>query len=51
VIGFNVVYQQFRAMYDSGCQICCNWSRLKPVLLCQHTEVPCLRLKWDKKSS
>jgi len=30
VIGFNVVYQQFRAMYDSGCQICCNWSRLKP---------------------
>jgi len=23
----NVVYQQFRAMYDSGCQICCNWSR------------------------
>jgi len=29
VIGFNVVYQQFRAMYDSGCQNCCNWSRLK----------------------
>jgi len=29
-IGFNVVYQQFRAMYNSGCQICCNWSRLKP---------------------
>jgi len=27
---FNVVYQQFRAMYDSSCQICCNWSRLKP---------------------
>jgi len=26
---FNVVYQQFIAMYDSGCQICCNWSRLK----------------------
>jgi len=26
--GFNVVYQQFRAMYDIGCQICCNWSRL-----------------------
>jgi len=24
VIGFNVVYQQFRAMYGSGCQICCN---------------------------
>jgi len=24
VIGFNVVYQQFRAMYESGCQICCN---------------------------
>jgi len=30
VIEFNVVYQQFRAMYDSGCQICCNWFRLKP---------------------
>jgi len=30
VIGFNVVYHRFRAMYDSGCQICCNWSRLKP---------------------
>jgi len=27
---FNVIYQQFRAMYDSGCQICCNRSRLKP---------------------
>jgi len=27
---FNVVYQQFTAMYDSGCQICCNWCRLKP---------------------
>jgi len=27
---FNVVYQQFIAMYDRGCQICCNWSRLKP---------------------
>jgi len=25
---FNVVYQQFTTMYDSGCQICCNWSRL-----------------------
>jgi len=23
------VYQQFIAMYHSGCQICCNWSRLK----------------------
>jgi len=30
VIRFNVVCQQFRAMYDSGYQICCNWSRLKP---------------------
>jgi len=30
VIGFNVVFKQFIAMYDSGCQICCNWSRLKP---------------------
>jgi len=26
---FNVVYQQFIAMYNSGCQISCNWSRLK----------------------
>jgi len=34
----NVVYQQFRAMYDSGYQICCNWSRLKVGFLnCQHT--------------
>jgi len=30
VIGFNVIYQQFRAMYNSGCQTCCYWSRLKP---------------------
>jgi len=30
VNGFNVVYQRFIALYDSGCQICCNWSRLKP---------------------
>jgi len=30
VDGFNVVYQQFIAIYDSGCQICCNWSRFKP---------------------
>jgi len=29
VIGFNVVYQQFVAMYNSGCKICCNWSRFK----------------------
>jgi len=29
VIGFNVVYQQFIAMYDSSCQICCNWFRFK----------------------
>jgi len=29
VNGFNVVYEQFVAMYDSGCQIC-NWSTLKP---------------------
>jgi len=33
---FNIVYQQFIAMYDSGCQICCNWSRLELVLMCQH---------------
>jgi len=26
----HVIYQQFIAMYDSGCQIFCNWSRLKP---------------------
>jgi len=32
VNGFNVVYHQFIAMYDSGCQICGNWSRLKPAL-------------------
>jgi len=43
VIGFNVVYQQFRAMYDTGRQICCNCSRLKPGFTCQHTEVPCRR--------
>jgi len=29
VNGFNIVYQEFIAMYDSGCQIFCNWSRLK----------------------
>jgi len=36
-------YQQYIAMYYSGCQICCNWSRLKPGFTCQHTEVPCHR--------
>jgi len=41
--GFNGVYQQFRAMNDSGCQICCNWYRLRPGILYQHTEVPCHR--------
>jgi len=30
--GFNVIYQQFIAMYASGCQICCRWSRHKPIL-------------------
>jgi len=30
VNGFNVVCQQFIALYDSGCQICCNWCTLKP---------------------
>jgi len=30
VNGINVVYQQFIAVYNSGCQICCNGSRLKP---------------------
>jgi len=29
--GIYIVYQQFIVMYDSGCQICCNWSRLNPV--------------------
>jgi len=44
VIGFNVVYQQFKDMYDSGCQICCNWSILKlGFKLSAHTEVPCRR--------
>jgi len=29
--GYNIVYQQFIAtcMYDIGCQVCCNWSRIK----------------------
>jgi len=41
VNGINVGYQQFIAMYDSGCQICCNGSRLKLFfLMYQHTEVP-----------
>jgi len=26
---FKVVYQQPIAMYDSGCQIWCNWSRYR----------------------
>jgi len=39
---FNGVYQQFIAMYDSGWQICCNWSKIKQ-LRYQHTEVPCRR--------
>jgi len=43
VNGFNVIYQQFRAMYDSCCQICCNWSRFKPGFQYHHTEVPCNR--------
>jgi len=30
VNGFNVDYGRFIIMYNSGCQICCNWSRLKP---------------------
>jgi len=30
-MGFKVVYQQFIGMYVSGCQVCCNWSRLKLV--------------------
>jgi len=40
-IGVNVIYQQFIAMYDSGCQICYNWSSLKLVFKSpEHTEVP-----------
>jgi len=27
------VYQRFIAMYDSGCQICCNWSRIQAGLV------------------
>jgi len=30
VNGFNVVNQPFIAMYNNGCHICYNWSRLKP---------------------
>jgi len=30
-------------LYNSGCQIGCNWSTLKPGLNCQHTKVPCHR--------
>jgi len=26
---FKVIYQQFIAIYSSGCPICCYWSRLK----------------------
>jgi len=43
VNGFKVVYQRLIAMYDSGCQICCNWTRLKPGFMYQHTKVPCRR--------
>jgi len=42
VNGFNIVYQQFIAMYDSGCQIWCNWSRLKPERA-STWKYPCLR--------
>jgi len=43
VNGFNIIYHQFIALYDSGCQIYCNWSRIKPGfnVPTQHTEVPC----------
>jgi len=43
VIGFNVVYQELRAMYDRGCQICCNWSRPMSLFRHQDTEVSCCR--------
>jgi len=26
VKGFSVMYHQFIAMYDRGCQICCNYT-------------------------
>jgi len=36
---FNVIYQQFIAMYDSGCQICCKCPDSSRVVTSQHTEV------------
>jgi len=39
-------YQQFRAMYHSGSQICCRWSTRKLGFTFQHTEVPCCRYTW-----
>jgi len=36
-VGLILRVSEFIAMYDSGCHICCNWSRLKPVLRYQHT--------------
>jgi len=32
-MGFNVVYEQFRAMYDSDCQVCCNYTHVKTYIL------------------
>jgi len=39
----NVVYQQFRAMYDSSCLICCNWFRLKRGFNVPAHRLPCHR--------
>jgi len=36
---FNFVYQQFIAIYDSGCHICRTSDDTNRVLLCQHIEV------------
>jgi len=47
---FNAIYQQFIAMYDSGCQIYCNWSRLIPGIMPQINMIPhsvTLNWHWD----
>jgi len=43
VIGFNVVYQQFRAMYTVVVRSAVTGPDSSRVLRCQHTEVPCHR--------
>jgi len=44
--GFNIFSQRLNAMYDIGFRIYCNWSRLKPGLISQHTEVSWGRWTW-----